>query len=323
MVGAAVRAYIIKRILLFPATVAVVTVIVFLIMWIVPGDAAAMILSGQGERRASQEDVEKLREQLGLNRPVYVQYGDWIWGLLKGDLGTSIYHGSPVADDLKDRFLVTLELAIMAILMSAMVAIPLGVISAVKQDTPLDYVLRTFTMAGIALPTFWVGLLVVAALAYWLNWLPPLGYEVLWDEPLTNLQQLIFPAMTLAFAELAFSARITRSTMLEVMRDDYMRTARAKGLHEWVVLGRHALRNVLLPVFTISGWQFGSLLGGTVLIERIFVVPGIGSLMLESVQFRDFPTIQAIMVMVALLILALNLVIDLLYGWLDPRIRYA
>ena len=317
------RAYIIKRILLFPATVAIVTVIVFLIMWIVPGDAAAMILSGQGERRASQEDVEKLREQLGLNRPVYVQYGEWLWGLARGDLGTSIYHGSPVADDLKDRFLVTLELAIMAILMSATVAIPLGVISAVKQDTPLDYVIRTFTMAGLALPTFWVGLLVVAVLAYWFNWLPPLGYEVLWDEPLTNLQQLIFPAMALAYAELAFIARITRSTMLEVMRDDYMRTARAKGLHEWVVLGRHALRNALLPVFTILGWQFASLLGGTVVIERIFVVPGIGSLMLESVRFRDFPTIQAIMVMVALLILALNLVIDLLYGWLDPRIRYA
>ena len=318
------RAYTLKRLLLFLPTVAIVTVLVFLVMWLVPGDAATMILAGaQGEGGFTQEAVDKLRTQLGLDRPVYVQYGDWLWGLLKGDLGTSIYHGSPVIDDLGDRFLVTLQLAVMAILMGAMVAVPVGVISAVKQDTPLDYGVRIFTIAGIAVPAFWVGLLVVAALAYWFDWLPPLGYVPLWEEPLTNLQQLIFPAMTLAYAELAVSARITRSTMLEVMRDDYMRTARAKGLTELVVIGRHALRNALLPVFTISGWQFARLLGGTVVIEKIFVVPGIGSLMLEAIQFRDFPVIQAILLTVALLILALNLVIDLLYGWLDPRIRYA
>ena len=317
------RAYIFKRLLLLPPTVFVVTVIVFFIMWIVPGDAAMMILAGaQGESGFSQEAVDQLREQLGLARPVYVQYADWIWQLLQGDLGVSIYHGSPIIDDLGNRFLVTLQLAIMAILISALVAIPVGVLSAVKQDTRLDYLVRLFTIAGIALPSFWVGILLLAALAYWIDWLPPLGFAILWEEPLRNLQQMIFPAMVLAYAELAFTARITRSTMLEVMREDYMRTARAKGLSELKVIARHALRNALLPVFTISGWQFARLMGGVVVIETIFVLPGIGDLLITSVQFRDYPAIQAIMVTVSALILSLNLIIDLLYGWLDPRIRY-
>lgn len=317
------RAYILKRLLLLPPTVFVVTVIVFFIMWIVPGDAAMMILAGaQGESGFSQEAVDQLREQLGLARPVYVQYADWIWQLLQGDLGVSIYHGSPIIDDLGSRFLVTLQLAIMAILISALVAIPVGVLSAVKQDTRLDYLVRLFTIAGIALPSFWVGILLLAALAYWIDWLPPLGFAILWEEPMKNLQQMIFPAMVLAYAELAFTARITRSTMLEVMREDYMRTARAKGLSELKVIARHALRNALLPVFTISGWQFARLMGGVVVIETIFVLPGIGDLLITSVQFRDYPAIQAIMVTVSALILSLNLIIDLLYGWLDPRIRY-
>ena len=318
------RAYIIKRLLLLPPTVFIVTVIVFFIMWIVPGDAAMMILAGaQGESGFSQEAVDKLRDQLGLSRPIYEQYADWIWDLLHGDLGVSIYHGSPVVDDLGNRFLVTLQLAVMAILISALVAVPVGVLSAVKQDTRLDYIVRLFTIAGIALPSFWVGILFLAALAYGINWLPPLGYAVLWEEPLKNLRQLSFPAVTLAYAELAFTARITRSTMLEVMREDYMRTARAKGLSELKVIVRHALRNALLPVFTISGWQFARLMGGVVVIETIFVVPGIGNLLIEAIQFRDYPVIQAVMVTVSALILGLNLVIDLLYGWLDPRIRYA
>ena len=320
----AVKTYIIKRLLLFPVTVAMVTLIVFFIMWIVPGDAAIMILAGdEGESGVSQEDLDKLRKQLGLDRPVYVQYGDWVWDLLRGDLGDSIYYKIPVLGELQGRFLVTLELSIMSILMSVTLAIPIGVLSAVKQDTIFDYGVRTFTLAGIALPSFWIGILVVAILSYWFDWLPPLGYATLWEDPLTNLQQLIFPAATLAFGELAFSARITRSTMLEVMRDDYVRTARAKGLSELVVIGRHALKNALLPVITVSGWQFGRLLGGVVIIETIFVMPGIGSFLIDAIIHRDYPIIQAIMVMVAGLILVLNLLIDLFYGWLDPRIRYA
>ncbi len=317
------RAYIIKRIVLFPPTVVIVTLLIFLIMWIVPGDAAIMILAGdEGESGVSPEDLARLRHELGLDRPVYVQYGDWIWDIVRADLGTSIYYKIPVIDELQDRFLVTMQMAIMAILMSFSLAVPIGVISAVKQDSFMDYGVRLFTIAGIALPSFWVGILVIFGLSYGFDWLPPLGYASLWEEPWTNLQQLVFPAMVLALQELAFTARITRSTMLEVMRDDYMRTARAKGLAEMVVITRHALKNALLPVITVSGWQFGRLLGGVVIIETIFVVPGIGSFLIDAIIHRDYTIIQAIMLLVAGLVLVLNLVIDLLYGWLDPRIRY-
>ena len=319
------KAYILKRLLLFPPTVALVTLVVFLIMAIIPGDAAIAILSGGGERSGGgigQEDLDRLRHQLGLDRPVIVQYGDWVWGLVRGDLGDSLYYRVPVLDEIQERFLVTMELTIIAILIAGLLAIPIGVLSAVKQDTIFDYWIKSVTLMGIALPSFWVALLIVAALSYWFNWLPPLGYVHLWEKPFTNLEQLIFPALALAFTELAFTARITRSSMLEVMRDDYMRTARAKGLSEIVVVGRHALKNALLPVITVSGWQFGRLLGGAVVIEEIFVVPGIGRYLIDAIGHRDYTVIQSLMVILATMILAINLITDLLYGWLNPRIRY-
>lgn len=318
------RAYILKRLILFPPTVALVTLVVFLIMSIVPGDAAIAILSGGEGRSAglSQENLTRLRAELGLDRPVIVQYGEWLWGMVQGDLGDSLYYRVPVSDEIQYKLLVTLELTVIAVLIAGLLAIPIGVLSAVKQDTIFDYVIRSFTLTGIALPSFWVGLLIVAALSYWFKWLPPLGYANLWEDPARNLEQLIFPALALAFTELAFTARITRSSMLEVMRDDYMRTARAKGLSELVVVGRHALKNALLPVITVSGWQFGRLLGGAVVIEEIFVVPGIGRYLIEAISHRDYTVIQALMVMLATLILTINLITDLLYGWFNPRIRY-
>ena len=316
------KSYILKRLSLFIPTVLLVSLLVFLVMWIVPGDAAIAILAAEGQGSFTDKDLEILREDLGLDRPVYVQYGDWLWGLARGDLGDSLYYRIPVLDDIRSRFFVTLEMAIIAIVIAALLAVPIGVLSAVKQDTFLDYAIRMFTLSGIALPSFWVGLLIVAALSYWFNWLPRLGYVNLWENPLANLEQLIFPALALAFTELAFSARITRSTMLEVMREDYMRTARAKGLSEMVVVGRHALKNALLPVITVSGWQLGRLLGGAVVIERIFVVPGIGNYLIDAVNHRDYTVIQALMMLAAILILVINFFIDLLYGWLDPRIRY-
>ena len=241
--------------------------------------------------------------------------------MLHGDLGTSLWYKTPVWDQLKDRFLVTMELAVMAILLAFCVAVPLGVTSAVKQDTGFDYLSRIFSGIGIALPTFWLGILIVYALASFFQWLPPLGYATLWDDPLLNLQQLIFPALTLAFHDLAFTARVTRSSMLEVMREDYLRTARAKGMMEILVIGRHALKNALLPVVTISGYQFGRLLGGVIIVESIFVVPGMGTLLIDSIVHRDFIVLQAIVLLIAAVVLSLNLAIDLLYGVLDPRIR--
>jgi peptide/nickel transport system permease protein len=316
--------YAIRRVLLFIPTLLVATVLVFTLFWIVPGDPALTILAGgEGDSGSvSPEQLQQLRQALGLDRPIYVQYGNWLWNVLRGDLGTSLWYKTPVWDQLKDRFLVTMELAVMAILLAFCVAVPLGVTSAVKQDTGFDYLSRIFSGIGIALPTFWLGILIVYALASFFQWLPPLGYATLWDDPLLNLQQLIFPALTLAFHDLAFTARVTRSSMLEVMREDYLRTARAKGMMEILVIGRHALKNALLPVVTISGYQFGRLLGGVIIVESIFVVPGMGTLLIDSIVHRDFIVLQAIVLLIAAVVLSLNLMIDLLYGVLDPRIHY-
>jgi peptide/nickel transport system permease protein len=316
--------YAIRRVLLFIPTLLVATVLVFTLFWIVPGDPALTIRAGgEGDSGSvSQEQLQQLRQALGLDRPIYVQYGNWLWNVLRGDLGTSLWYKTPVWDQLKDRFLVTMELAVMAILLAFCVAVPLGVTSAVKQDTGFDYLSRIFSGIGIALPTFWLGILIVYALASFFQWLPPLGYATLWDDPLLNLQQLIFPALTLAFHDLAFTARVTRSSMLEVMREDYLRTARAKGMMEILVIGRHALKNALLPVVTISGYQFGRLLGGVIIVESIFVVPGMGTLLIDSIVHRDFIVLQAIVLLIAAVVLSLNLMIDLLYGVLDPRIHY-
>ena len=318
------RAYAIRRVALFIPTIILATMLVFALFWIVPGDAAYMILTGGDDDagKVSLDQLDKLREELGLNRPIYAQYGYWLWDIVRGDLGTSIWYRIPVWDELESRFYVTIELAVLSILMAISVAVPLGVISAVKQDTRIDYSCRVFALIGIALPTFWFGILMVYSMAYFVNWLPPLGYAKIWAEPWTNLQQLFFPALCLAFNDLAFTSRVTRSTMLEVMREDYMRTARAKGLKEAVVIGRHALRNALLPVVTISGYQFAGMLGGVIIVESIFVVPGMGTLLIDSIIHRDFVTLQAVVLLIAAVTLSVNLVIDLTYGFLDPRIRY-
>ena len=323
------REYTAKRVVLFIPTLVIVTLIVYFIVWILPGDPALFILTGGGEGDEAEgtgvreTDLLKLQHELGLDRPIYVQYADWMWGLLQGDFGDSIWYRTPVQDELIERFPVSIQLAIMSILIAAFLAIPLGVLSAVKQDTALDYVTRVLTISGVALPTFWIGILVVFVLAFWFDWLPPLGYASLWQDPLTNLQQMVFPALALAFHDIAFIARLTRSSMLEVLRDDYIRTARSKGLREGVVLFRHALKNSLLPVLTVIGIKFAHLLGGVVIIESIFVVPGIGSLLIDAIIRQDFTTIQAIVVLSAGIVVILNLVIDLLYGFIDPRVRYA
>ena len=317
------KAYAVKRVLLFLPTIVLTTIVVFGLFWIVPGDVATLILVGaDGEDTATIEDIEKLRQELGLDRPIHVQYGEWLWNVLHGDLGTSLWYRVPVTEELRGRFLVTFELSVMAIIMAFIVGVPLGVISAVKQDTAMDYASRVFALIGVAMPNFWLGVLIIYGLAYWAGWLPPLGYASLWDDPLLNLQQLVFPAMVLSFSNLGLTARVTRSSMLEVLREDYVRTARAKGLQELVVLGRHTLKNALLPVITISGYQFAGLLGGVIIIESIFVVPGVGSWTIQSIHHRDFVVLQGVIVLVAVVILTLNLIIDLFYGVLDPRIRY-
>ena len=316
--------YVVRRIALFIPTILLTTVIVFFLFFIVPGDAALFILTGEeGAGAVTEADLAKLRHELGLDRPIHIQYGTWLWDIMHGDLGISIWYRTPVTSDIRDKFAVTMQLAIMGILMAFVIAVPLGILSAVKQDTLPDYLSRIVSLIGIALPTFWLGILIIYFLAYTFNWLPPLGYATLWEDPLLNLTQLAFPALAIAFHDLAFTARVTRSSMLEVLREDYVRTARSKGLTELTVIGRHALKNAIMPILTVSGYQFARLLGGTIIIETIFVIPGLGQFLIESIQHRDFVVIQATVLLAAAVVLILNLVIDLVYGILDPRIRYA
>ena len=316
------RQYAVKRIGLFIPTVLLVTVIVFVVMRLIPGDPALAILSTDDAAYTEQE-LHELRVELGTDRSIVIQYLDWMGGLLRGDFGTSFWWNGPVMDRLAERIPVTIELAILGILLAVICAVPLGVISAIRPDSPLDYVSRVFTLVGISIPTFFSGILLTLLLIRAFGWLPPLGYEDVWEDPWSNVKQMMLPALALGFYDMAFIARVTRSSMMEILREDYMRTARSKGLRERIVLSRHGLKNAVLPILTISGWQFGRLFGGTVIIERIFLIPGIGQLLIDAVFQRDFPTIQAIIVIVAVSIVIINLLVDLLYGWLDPRIRYA
>ena len=317
------RQYTIKRVGLFLPTVLLVTIIVFVVMRLIPGDPAIAMLEEDGGGSYTQEDLQRLRHELGTDRAMIVQYLKWIGGVAIGDFGDSLWFKAPVMVELKERVPITMELAVFAIVLAMLVAVPLGVVSAIKPDGLLDYSARFLTLAGISLPTFFTAILIMLFLVRIFGWLPPLGYVDLWRDPLTNLQQMIFPALALAFYDMAFIGRVTRSSMMEILREDYMRTARSKGLAESVVLIRHGIKNAFLPVLTMSGWVFARLLGGTVIIETIFLVPGVGRILIEGIQHRDYVMIQAIVVMVALFIVTVNLLVDLLYGWLDPRIRYA
>ena len=318
------QAYIAKRCLLFIPTLLMATLMAFLLLRVIPGDPALVKLAGEtGDSSFTPAELHDLQVKLGTDRPLYVQYGKWVWGMLRLDFGESMFFEEPVAEDLAAKFPITLELTVLAMLIATIIAVPLGLVSAIKQDTPADYIARIISITGVALPNFWVGILIVYFLVLLFAWMPPLGYANLWDDPVTNLQQFIFPALALGFFEMAFTARVTRSSMLEVYREDYTRTARGKGLAERVVILRHALKNALLPVVTVSAFQFGRLLAGTVVIENIFMVPGMGKLLVDSVFHRDYTEVQAIVVVITVSVLILNLLLDVVYGWLNPRIRYS
>ena len=318
------QAYLAKRALLVIPTLLIVVTLVFVILRLVPGDPAVMLVSGSvGEDTFTEEDLNKMRAKLGTDRPLIVQYGTWLGNMFKLDFGKSFHRDTPVFDTIKEKFPITLELAILSLIVSTVIAVPIGVYSALKQDSIADYVLRVTSITGIAVPNFWVAVLAVYILSSYFNWLPSFNYKTFQEEPLTNMKQMVFPVIALGFSQVALMARLTRSSVLEVLREDYIRTARAKGLHEMVVVYRHALRNALLPVVTVAGYQFSTLLGGTVLIENIFNVPGMGDGLYDAIGLRDFPMIQAIVVVITIIVLLLNLIIDLLYAWLNPRIRYA
>lgn len=316
------NSYLVKRLLLCVPTLILVTMLVFVLMRLIPGDPAYLRLIGSdGDAEFTQEQLDDLRAQLGTDKSLPEQYGRWMWGVVRFDFGLSMVYDTPISDDLKARLPITLELTLIALVLATVIAVPLGIVSAIFQDSWADYLSRIIAIAGIAMPTFWTGILIIILLILFFGWLPPLGYASLWNDPLLNLQQMVFPAIALGFYNMALIARVMRSAMLEVLREDYIRTARSKGLSERVIIVRHALKNASLPVLTISGWQVGRLVAGTVVIEKIFLVPGMGKLLIDSIFARDFTMIQAIVLVVAVLVLLINLFVDLMYGWLDPRIR--
>jgi len=297
------------------------SLLVFFAIRLAPGDVVEVSLGEAG--RLSPEQVQEVKHDLGLDEPVYKQYLTWIGSAATGDLGNSLWTGRPVRDQLTARWALTAQIAFAAIAISLLVAIPIGVISALKQNTPLDYVLRLLNVLGQAMPNFWIAILIWTLPAIWWGWTPPLGYKTLAEDPAKNLQQILIPAGVLGVALAATTMRLTRSSLLEVLREDYVRTAWAKGLPLRIVVVRHALRNALMPLVTIMGVQFAALLGGTVIIEQVFALPGLGRLTLDAILNRDYTQLQANMLVFSVVIVLLNLVVDLTYPIIDPRIRYS
>ena len=319
------RTYVIRRVLLFVPTLLGASILIFVLMRLVPGDIAEILVyqTGSESSAVQNKQIQQIRHELGLDKPVVAQYVDWVGGAVRGDFGRSYVQRRPVSDILRERFPRSMELALMTMLIAVVWAIPLGVVSAVRQNGALDYLARLVSLSGLSLPLFFTGALVLYGLVRVFHWLPPLEFVPFTENPLENLKQLIWPAVAQAYYISAPITRLTRSQMLEVVRQDYVRTARAKGLGERTVMYRHALRNSLLPVVTFIGWWGGRLLGGLVIMEVIFVVPGMGTALVQAVGQRDYPTVQAMIFVMALVFLMVNLAVDLLYAWLDPRIRYA
>ncbi|HEY3065372.1 MAG TPA: ABC transporter permease [Methylomirabilota bacterium] len=312
--------YALRRLLLAIPVLLLSSLIVFGLMRVMPGDALTALMAESGN--VGERELQKLRAELGLQRPYHEQYLVWLWQMIRLDPGYSIFTNEPIAVALKKAIPVTVELAVLAMILGLAIAIPVGVLSATRQDTASDYVGRVVAVSGLSLPDFWLGTLVITFAAIWFRWMPPIGYASLWDAPWKNLQQFLLPAAVLGYRLSAATMRMTRSTVLEVLREDYVRTAWAKGLGGRLVVYKHALKNALIPVITIVGGQLGTLLAGTVIVETIFALPGMGRLTVEAILFRDYPVVQTNVMLVAGTLVTLNLLVDLTYAWLDPRIHY-
>jgi peptide/nickel transport system permease protein len=293
----------------------------------IPGDVCELRLAGSG-LYADPEEIELCRTNLGLNDPIFVQFVDFVWGFFILDLGESMWTGKPITFEIGLRFQLSLQVAFMATFVAVLISIPLGTISAIKQDTWIDYVVRTFSIAGIAIPSFWLGIMIILGLLILTQkflgepWMPPIEYVSPLEDPLGNMAQLIWPAVATGYRYSAVATRMTRSALLEVLREDYIRTARAKGLLEKIIINRHALKNSLLPVVTVIGIEFAFLMGGLVVTEQVFNLNGLGKLFVESVLNNDYSMTQALVMIVVAVFVFTNFVVDLFYAWLDPRIRY-
>ena len=313
--------YVVKRLLLMIPTLFGVALLVFFLLRVAPGDIVELKYAGSGTF-APKEALDRERAQLGLDKPLTQQFANWIIGIARFDFGTSMWTGQPIAQEIKIRLELSLELAVMATVVAVLIAIPSGTLAALKQDTWIDYLVRIVSIGGLAMPSFWLGIVIILGFLIIFRWMPPLTFTSFWIDPWANLSQLIWPALAVGYRYSAMATRMTRSTVLEVLREDYVRTARAKGLREGLVVIKHALRNALLPIITVIGLEFAFLIGGLVVTEQVFNLNGIGMLFVDSITHRDYTMTQALVLLVSFAFIFMNLLIDVLYAWLDPRIHY-
>jgi peptide/nickel transport system permease protein len=316
-----VHKYLLKRFLLMLPTLFGVALVTFLLIRVIPGDVVELRYSGD-RGAVSQEILDRERARIGLDQPVWKQFLTWIAGVVRFDFGTSMWTGSPIWDEIKLRFALSFQLAVMATSVAVLLAIPLGVLAALKQDTWVDYGVRIFSIAGLSMPSFWLGIVLILVMLVVFKWLPPMVYTPFWTSPTQNMAQLIWPALAVGYRYSAIATRMTRSAMLEVLREDYIRTARAKGLMQKLILSRHALKNAMLPVLTVIALEFAFLIGGLVVTEQVFNLNGIGLLFVQAVAHRDYTLLQALIMLVAGSFIVVNFMMDVAYAWLDPRIRY-
>ncbi len=313
--------YIVKRFLLMIPTLLGVAVFVFLLMRVIPGDIVEIKFTSEGGF-VTEEVLAQERARIGLDKPIWQQFATWIWGFARLDFGTSMWTGRPISQEIGIRIQLSLEIAILATMVAILIAIPLGTLAALKQDTWVDYFIRVFSIAGLSIPSFWLGILIILFLLIYFHWVPPMFFTPIWVDPWENLSQMIWPAAAVGYRYSAVSTRMMRSSTLEVLREDYVRTARAKGLWERVVIIRHAMKNALLPVITVIGLEFAFLIGGLVVTEQVFNLNGLGKLLVQSIAQRDYTMTQTLVMLVAVTFVLVNFVIDILYAWLDPRIHY-
>lgn len=313
--------YLLKRFLLMFPTLIGVAVVTFFLIRVIPGDVVELRMAGD-RGAVSEEILKQERARYGLDQPIWKQFVTWTVGMTRLDFGTSMWTGSPIWDEIKLRFALSLQVAIMSTIVAVSLAVPLGVLAALKQDSWVDYAVRVFSIAGLACPSFWLGILFILTFLIVFKWLPPMVYTPFWVNPWQNLLQLIWPALAVGYRYSAVATRMTRSAMLEVLREDYVRTARAKGLAQRLILVRHALKNAMLPVITVIALEFAFLIGGLVVTEQVFNLNGIGLLFVQAVAHRDYTLIQALVMLVAGIFIFVNFAMDAMYALVDPRIRY-
>jgi peptide/nickel transport system permease protein len=315
-----VKIYVLKRVAIAGVTLLGMSILIFVLMRLAPGNITDIIFESAGY--VDEADRRKLEVELGIDKPVALQYTRWLGEFVRGDLGKSYRYDLPAWDVIKPRLPVSLELALIALVFSVLLGVPAGVVSAVQRNRPIDYVLRVLSLAGLSMPSFWLGMIVILLLVRSLGWIPSMTYVPPWEDLGANLFQFLLPGLAVGYRSSALIMRITRSTMLEVLREDYIRTAWAKGQGQALVVWRHALKNASLPVITLIGIEFAFLIGGLIVTETVFNLPGVARYLVDAIQFRDYPIVQNLVMLIAVVVVLANLTVDLLYTWLDPRIKY-